>query len=547
MLLINKPLINRLLLATAIIPPLLLTSAMASENICSEEKKSTILSPITKDNHTVTLDCHLTLNSDDVITKKILFEGETASNTSLNCNNALIDLTVGIDAGIFSAKTDDTIIIQSVKKADNTWSAPQHINIENCRIKGSIRMSGMGINAKDNHIQVSSFSADHTQRLNEASPRHIMLNNIDIKGISRPLLHLSPGVNHVTLSHGNLHGLSDTVALSLDTETNFNTIKDNHIHVETKQHLMTLNGSANNTIKNNYFTLNDNGGIYLYRHCGQHNNLHGQTTHLNHIEANYFTLKNISNHPSIQMNAIDYQQGYCNDQTPTSVTHTSTITQQDNAMVNTIIYNQFLHASPQEVISLGDSSLAENDQLKEAATVYANINVTEFRTDAVAELKEFECFVNGPVGSEHGGYSGVECDRQCPADKINASIRAACNLDDFMFVGYSGNSDTTNPCYGCSGESLDTHYQREVIDNIQWNHMVIRKEEDCENPEPNTCGSVDPDDLRGLCMIEDVSASEEVSHNHLIPSYVNETTVACYETDGSSGADCIVAGQILCL
>ncbi|WP_298775792.1 hypothetical protein [uncultured Shewanella sp.] len=520
-------LINKLLLLFFTIIPLLLTSAMAAENICSTDKKSDILSPITKDNHTVSIDCNLTLDSNDVITKKILFEGETASNTSLNCNNAMIDLTTGIDAGIFAANVDDAIVIQSRQEANNTWSTPQHINIENCRIKGSIRISGMGIHSQDNHIQTSSLQAGHTKRLNEASPHHIMLNNIDIEGLSRPLLHLSPGVNHVTLAHSNLQGVSNTVALYLDAESNFNHINNNTIHVNTQQQLMSLDGSAHNLIKNNHLTLNDNGGIYLFHRCGQENR--HQSTSLNQIEANYFTLEHISNNPSINLNARHGEQNNCDNDHADSLN-------------NTIIYNQFLHTNPKDVITFDTINILQKIENKEEIlSSYANINVTEFRTDAVAENLEFECYVKDSPDVNEDDYGGIECIQSCPnANQSAVSIRAVCDLEDFMFDDYNAaipNSDDPR-CYGCRGNTADTHYQREVVDIIPWNHIVIRNHEDLQDDNP--------DNIRGRCEIDGVHASSQGNHTHLTPSHHNETNLFCAETDGN-GPDCIVAGQMLCL
>ncbi|WP_299491774.1 hypothetical protein [uncultured Shewanella sp.] len=525
-------LFKKILIATLITSPLLLIPAKA-DNICSKEKKSDILSPITKENHTVSIDCNLTLDSHDVITKKVLFEGERSSNTYLNCNNALIDLTVGIEAGIFTAQTEDTIAIQSVQKADNTWSVPHDIHIQDCQIKGSIRLTGMKNDAQSNPMTSFEIGMNHTKRANLAAPHRISLKNINIEGLYRPTLYLSEGVNHVTLEHSNLQGVSNTVALYLDAESNFNNINNNTIHVNTQQQLMSLNGSAHNVIKNNHLTLNDNGGIYLFHRCDQENPLLHQSTSLNQIEANYFTLEHISNHPSINLNARRGEQNNCSN------AHADTLN-------NTIIYNQFLHTDPKDVITFDNiSTLQKHENTEDILSSYANISVTEFRTDAVAEVEEFECFIEG---ADPSGYGGIACIIQCPSNKINASIRVGCDLEDFMFEGYNAaipNSDDPR-CTGCSGDTANTHYQREFIDTISWNHMVIRNEEDCENPEAGTCGGVDPDDIRGLCMVDDISASTEESHTHLIPSYTNETLVACHETDGNGG-DCMASGQILCL
>ncbi|MCL1125731.1 hypothetical protein [Shewanella surugensis] len=120
--------INKLLLSILIITPLSITRLHAMEN-CSESKKAEILQTVSQTDNTVSVACHLTLNSEDVITKKILLQGESTSNVKLYCNNALIDLTIGINAGII-LESDDAITIQSEKTSDNAWSVPQTLPLQ---------------------------------------------------------------------------------------------------------------------------------------------------------------------------------------------------------------------------------------------------------------------------------------------------------------------------------------------------------------------------------------------------------------------------------
>ncbi|MCL1128058.1 hypothetical protein L2764_27390 [Shewanella surugensis] len=163
-----------------------------------------------------------------------------------------------------------------------------------------------------------------------------------------------------------LHGTSDTVALYLDAESNYNKILDNEIEVNTAQQLMALDGSAHNKIENNYFILNDNGGIYLYRNCGEGGTVHHQKPSFNQIKANYFSYNNISdnnsNNPAIYISANNGQQSYCTD----------------------------------------------DDEALNEATTYANIMVPSFRPDAKAETIDFECLI---ATNSEGYYKYLTCPR----------------------------------------------------------------------------------------------------------------------------------------
>lgn len=489
--------INTLLLSILIIIPLSITQLHAIEN-CSESKKNEVLQTISQTDSSVYLDCHLTLNEDDTITKKILLQGESASNVKFDCNNALIDLTVGINAGIFS-EIDDAIVIQSTKETDNNWSVPQNITIKDCEIKGSIRLIGMGSDAQDIDVKASSLTTNHTERSNHAAPHHIKLINLDIEAISRPPVYFSPGVNHVELKQSNLHGASDSVAVYLDAESNYNEILDNTVEVDTAYQLMSLDGSAHNKIENNYFILNDNGGIYLYRNCGEAGTVRHQEPSFNRIKANYFTYSNISennsNNPAIYISANNGQQSYCADDDEAQLNNTSSTDDNDNAASNTIKYNQFLNVSPDELIVFG--SLINDEELNEATT-YANITVSDFRPDAKAEIIDFECLI---ATNSEGCYKYLEC----PEGKVNAANRAACNLE---------------------------HGTVSSVDLPNWRHINIMRQSDTL-----------PD---SECLVNGVSAYLEDTHTHITGSNEADTYIGCKEHD-NNGGDCHILGQQICL
>lgn len=342
---------------------------------CSAAEKADILAPATSQDHTVYLACHLSLSATDILTKKIIIQGEAASDLQLNCNHGLIDMNSGIAAGIF-AHSDNTITIQSVKLSDGTWSAPENITVENCHIKGNIRIIGMGKNGEAQDVNASSQTLGHTQRANNAAPHHIVLNNLTLESIIRTPLYIAPGVHHVTFQHSNIQGTSSSVALYLDAESNYNHILNNQFHASGPREVMAVDGSAFNTIKGNLFSAINFGGIYLYRNCGQGGTVRHQTPSHNIIENNYFYYDQYTgNNPAIYISARNGNKNYCEDDSGANLPGTSSTDNNDNAQNNLVRYNQFLNRDPIAYLRFGSRL---EDAYLNIPTTYGNQSVSQF-------------------------------------------------------------------------------------------------------------------------------------------------------------------------
>ncbi len=463
-------------------------------NVCTDMKKAEILEWVSEIRPSATIDCDLSLKSTDVITKKIYFEGDDASNTSLNCNSAKIDLNVGIRAGIFSMENDDAITIQSSKDKD-TWSVPQNIVIQDCRISGSIRVIGMDDNEFADDLTASSLNTGHTERSNSTAPSNILLKNLEIEALFRPALYLSPGVNRVTLQQSYLHGASDTVGLYLDAESNYHNVLENTIAVNTSDYMVALDGSAYNRIEYNYIVANNTGGIYLFRNCGEGGMVRHQTASFNSIQNNYFIYNNYLNDKSaINIGANNGEQTYCIEDDNNNLKYTSSTDNQDNTESNTVMYNQFLNADPHELIRFG----SDEDEALNEASVYANFRVTSFKQNIEPEIVEFECKVET---NSYGCYKYATC----PDNKISASVRAACNLE-----------------WGSVS----------LYDLPHWGHIdVIRESDTLPDSE---------------CLVHETSSYLEDSHTNAYPSYNNQMFIGCKEHD-QNGGDCHILGQQICL
>jgi len=279
----------------------------------------------------VVIDRNITLNRNDVITKRLIFEGSNATAVTFNFNGATLD--GGRKGSVNYGK--DMIEVRS-KKTGNTWDRPENILVKDGDIIGSVRVWGMGTNGEAPDIRESSkreaTNSQHVQRVRMNAPRNIVFDGLTITGVGRNPLYFSPGVTYSKLTNSEVKGKSDKVGIYLDAESAYNTIENNYVHVETKEDRlnllpgrssrgwpqMAIDGSSRNTINNNRFASLRNGGIYLYRNCGQGGTIRHTPPERNTITNNTFYYKKYRGHkPAIYLGSRDYGPvaniGHCGD------------------------------------------------------------------------------------------------------------------------------------------------------------------------------------------------------------------------------------------
>lgn len=310
----------------------------------------------------VKIDCSLYLKSSDKVYKRLILEGESATNVTINCNGATINGGVGtVNEG------EDMIEVKSEKfdnGSDNPldweWKRPQNITIKNCNIIGSVRVWGMGRNGQAPDLKESSRreeyeseSHKHVERVRHNAPRNIVFDNVIITGVGRNPVYFAPGVTYSKLINSEIKGKSDAVAIYLDAESYKNTIKNNYIHVDTKNFLfeswdrpqMAVDGSSHNIIMNNTFSGLNHGGIYLYRNCGEGGTIRHSTPSHNEIINNIFIYKTYKgNLPAVYLGSRDYGRGqriykYCDEDDGRP--YGSSASEKDYARYNVIMQNQF--------------------------------------------------------------------------------------------------------------------------------------------------------------------------------------------------------------
>lgn len=185
---------------------------------------------------------------------------------------------------------------------------------------------------------------------------------------------LVPGVTYSKLINSEVKGKSSRVGIYLDAESAYNTFENNYIHVETKEDnwgkipgvtgrgwpQMAIDGSSRNTIHNNRFSSLSNGGIYLYRNCGEGGTIRLTPPENNTITNNTFYYKKYKgSKPAIYLGSRDYGRkestfGHCNDDSGRP--YGSSSSNKDYARHN-IIKNNKLHK--RMIVPLGGFGLVD--------------------------------------------------------------------------------------------------------------------------------------------------------------------------------------------
>lgn len=275
------------------------TSVFAAD--CTSQQLQQILQPATAQNPSVLLSCSVQLPASAQISKQLIFEGEQSSNLNLDCNGATVNATYG----------NPSILIRSTQKA-NLWSVPKNIQIKNCHISGALRIHGMASNGEGKLVRESSYTDGHTQRVQQAAPSQIKLDNLTLYAGERNMMYFAPGVNHVTLSNSKFVGKSSALALYLDAESGHNIIENNTFNVQTnKREIIAVDGSAHNMIRHNQFVNPLNGAVFLYRNCGEGGTIRHQTPSYNQVMNNDIQLNKRLKTPVLWLGSRNGNRNYC--------------------------------------------------------------------------------------------------------------------------------------------------------------------------------------------------------------------------------------------
>ncbi|MBP1851406.1 right-handed parallel beta-helix repeat-containing protein [Rhizobium halophytocola] len=288
-------------MAVCIGAALTLAPSPAQAAACSASTLTALRSAPSAGSDSVRIDCDLTLSASDVIVRRLIFAGAQASGVTLDCKGATI--------GTRQTKTsysDPTIAIRSLRD-DKTgaWSVPRDITIRNCNIRGNIRLIGLGPNGQAKYVRLSSFNRDHTQNAQANAPSGITLRNLTITGTGGIPLYFAPGVTKSSITGSRFVGKSNQTAIYLDAESAGNTISNNRFSLKAGREMIAVDGSADNQIVANTFDDPVDGGVYVYRNCGEGGTIRHQPPQYNVISDNRFDYKKGLARPAIWLNMRD--------------------------------------------------------------------------------------------------------------------------------------------------------------------------------------------------------------------------------------------------
>lgn len=373
-------------LATLLLLPLpALTHAAAQD--CSDARISQVLAPATSLNRSIELDCNLRLSPADIVTKQLVLRAPAASGVTLDCGGATLQAAAGLAAGLRIS-----VISRPSADTDAEWIPVEDVLIKNCRILGSVRVSGMAANGEDKALTASSRREGHTGRVQASAPRGIRFDGNKFIAQGSIPIYFSPGVHHSSILNSEIDGNSNSVAIYLDAESGDNTIQGNRISTETTlpqttkdkarnllyslfkkisgaengpsltgRELIAMDGSAGNKIIDNHFSNLDNGGIFLYRNCGEGGNIRHQTPHDNQIVNNvFYYAKYDGEMPAIWLGSRNGNRAYCD--LDKGYPFGSSASDLDHASDNFVAQNQFYKFKPNKMIrDDGEANILEDN------------------------------------------------------------------------------------------------------------------------------------------------------------------------------------------
>lgn len=272
---------------------------------CASDVQAKLLAPGA---NPISIGCSLRLSTANVINRPIILEGSNASGTVLDCGGATIDVSAGE-----GRKQKTAIIVRSKKTASGSWDAPSNITVRNCKINGFVRIYGIGENADGATMKASSRNPDHTAFAQASAPRNVRLDNVTFTAPDGIPFYVGPGVTNVALANSRINGKSTSVAVYLDAESANNTISNNVFGITTKKReMIAIDGSANNRITGNTFQHAENGGVFLYRNCGEGGVIRHQKPQFNQITGNTFRYTpSFLAQPAVWLNSRNGNRSYC--------------------------------------------------------------------------------------------------------------------------------------------------------------------------------------------------------------------------------------------
>ncbi len=509
---------------------------------CSQSKIQEVVSPARDGAESVIIDCSMRVPSGAVISKRLYFEGTAASNVLFACApDAVIDGTVrhGTDY------IPDMIEVRS-KKIDTTqWVRPENVTIEDCHIKGAVRIWGMAKNGQGADLKASSLRAGHTARTRAAAPTGTKLRRLRITAFGRTPLYIGPGSTHTLLEDSEIDGVADGVAMYLDAESAYGTFKGNTIHADrtVDRELIAIDGSAHNRLLRNRFSALHRGGIFIYRNCGEGGTIRHATPQYNEIINNVFYYNSYSgSDPAVLLNSRNGSHHRCPEDN--GYPYGSSADNRDFARYNVIAQNQIVKRSVSDMIKNKDARnhpniIVANQTVTSPVSRESGCYVEEAYSTQFLRHNEFVHLFRDAFDEPSCNDVGYICR---DGELANRAQSDACQVLETPFGCHRSLSAN-----GCSDVASCPSDSRLIGLKAACNLELGRiSDAQLDGVRGGTVRVVRPSDRvsDGLCQVAGVSIREGTASVSVPSSGTVDSS--CREKD-STGGDCEVRGLMYCV
>ena len=510
---------------------------------CSEDfVNNTVRQTASASSSTVAIKCDLNLRASDRITKRLIVEGADASNVVINCNGATLDG----GRGTYNYERRFMVEVRSKFSGNSFVGRPSNVTVQNCRVNGPVRVLGL---ENISRLKTLSRTANFVAEAQRQAPTNVTFRNMHVTAVGKwTPFYVGVGVTGTSLYDSELDGKAVSVAIYLDAESSRTTISGNNIHTRNPREVLAIDASDHNVIINNRFSALNNGGIYLYRNCGERGvSRHTTPSHNKIINNRFYYNRYNGGNPAVYIGSRNGKTragrtGYCNDDRDSAFG--SGVSNKDFAKHNIIMQNQIYKRSVSDMIRNRNAQVNTNNHIDHNQTV---------TTESVDKNRLAGCFIDNhrPNFLLHGRQtqtvreqSGQFCiaQTQCQNSVLSSLAVRDCRLAPVAIdCQVTANNNGCRKTVNCPTNTRVVNAR--VACNLEFGPVttaqvnstpfgalkVVRKSDNVAN---------------GLCEIGN-NRTREGEIQIVGISNARSVSVSCKEHD-KNGGDCHIRGQLFC-
>lgn len=230
------------------------------------------------------------------------------------------------------------------RRLPTKWKQTRNVIVKNCKMNSGVSINALKGPVHVNEVVASSRMPRHIQAMQAIAPTDIRLENLtfNIDGQTSIFAHI--GVTRLSVINSLFSGTTGSgPVIYLAPESAYHQVSGNTFDVETNgREQIAIDGSANNRITDNRFVRLKNGGIYLYRNCGERGMIRHLTPSHNVIKGNTFHHDKFwPNDPAVWVASRNGNRHYCH--LDKGYAFGSSVSDLDHATHNVIEGNYFIN------------------------------------------------------------------------------------------------------------------------------------------------------------------------------------------------------------